>query len=148
MANPIVAILSIAGVVGAGGAAMAVNNEVLQQVSSSDPVIVTVEGEPVVIGGGTQALLPTPKTSTPPTITTKQVPVQQQTQTQTQQQAVASQTPSVAVAPAPEAPATHTGASGRHGGEQEDDEYEDREEVETHDDSIEDSEDEREEADD
>lgn len=114
MANPILAIISIAGVAGAGTLAATVNHQVLEQ--SQQPVVVTVEGEPVVIGGGLEALLPsTPKTA--PDTTTRQVNQSPAVQTPAVQapavQTPAVQTPPVAepVAPAP-APSTHTGASG------------------------------------
>ena len=124
MANPIVAILSIAGVVGAGGAAVAVNNEVFQKVSQ-DPVVVTVEGEPVVIGGGTELLLPKQDNKAPSQVVTRQVQTQQQTQTQAQ----APQPTVEAPAPA-QPPATHTGASGSTGNTGGDDDGRDTEDVE------------------
>ena len=139
MANPIVAILSIAGVVGAGGAAVAVNNEVFQKVSQ-DPVVVTVEGEPVVIGGGTELLLPKQDNKAPSQVVTRQVQTQQQTQTQAQ-----APQPTVE-APAPvQPPATHTGASGstgntgNTGGDDDGRDTEDVEDSEYEDDSYESS---------
>lgn len=142
MANPIVAILTVAGVVGTGAAAVSVNTQIVEQ--SQEPVYVTVEGQPVVIGGATDAILPKPSTSPAPRVVTRSVPAVQtpvKQQVQTQAAAPTVQQPAAA-APAPVAPpAAHTGGSGAGvSGEHEDEDEYEAEEVETED--VEDEEDE------
>ena len=142
MANPIVIIMSVAGVVGVGATATVVNTNLLQGVAQ-DPVVVTVEGEPYVIDGGVEAILP---------------PAGNGTQQQTQQRDGSGSVTTAPVTPADQAaqptvttnpPATHTGASGATGGgEQEDSEQEEADETEYEDDSYEDSVEQEEESDD
>lgn len=124
MANPIVAILSIAGVIG-GGAVVAATNHHTVQPPAQDPVV-TVEGEPVIVGSGFTAKAPTPVVQQAPKTTTPVVNNVSVSVTAP----VASNTVAVPVAP-PAAPpvSTHTGGSAVAGGENEY-EYEDEDEQE------------------
>lgn len=129
MANPIIAIVSVLSVAGAGAAAVAVNTEVVNTAAQS-PVVVTVEGKPVIVGGGIETIIKkVPATSTNPGSAVGNAPVASQAPVQT---VAPVQAPVQAAAPV-QAPApvvnTHTGASAvaSNEGEREDSEVEDRE---------------------
>lgn len=56
MANPIVVIMSVAGVIGVGATASTVNASLSEPVNES-PVVVTVEGPPVIVDGGVKKVV-------------------------------------------------------------------------------------------
>lgn len=121
MANPIIVIMSVVGVLGVGATASAVNTSLSQQTDET-PVVVTVEGEPVIVDGGVKKVLKNNDTVVQP----KQVTTKDGVNN------------GVTVIPAPISsieqptvpPATNTGASGGNYEDDDSKEYEESEESE------------------
>lgn len=131
MANPVVAVLTIAGVVGTGATLAAVSTPSANV--AQEPVVVTVEGEPIIVDGGvitTTVKKPNPGGNAP--VNGDGVSVQKPV---VQTAPVAQNAPVVEAAPVVPAPVvnTNTGASGYgHEEGEEEDEDEVEYEVESH----------------